>query len=35
VDPATGQPALTVQEIRRAERLDNSSPTDLAEGVLR
>jgi HK97 family phage portal protein len=35
VDPTTQQPALTVAEIRRAERLDNSSPPDLAEGVLR
>jgi HK97 family phage portal protein len=35
VDPTTQQPALSVAEIRRAERLDNSSPADLAEGVLR
>jgi hypothetical protein len=35
VDPATGQPALSVQEIRAAERLDNTAPRDLAEGVLR
>jgi HK97 family phage portal protein len=35
VDPTTQQPALSVAEIRRAERLDNSSPPDLAEGVLR
>jgi len=35
VDPKTGQPALTVQEIRDAERLDNSTPSDVASGVLR
>jgi HK97 family phage portal protein len=35
VDPATGQQALTVEEIRRAERLDNTTPVDVAEGVLR
>lgn len=35
VDPATGQAALTVQEIRAAERLDNSAPSDIASGVLR
>ena len=34
VDPVTGQQALTVQEIRDAERLDDSSPT-VAQGVLR
>src|SRR3954467_14976014 len=27
VDPITGQPALSVDEIRQAERLDDSSPT--------
>jgi hypothetical protein len=32
---ARGNPALTVDEIREAERLDNTAPTDLAEGVLR
>jgi Phage portal protein len=35
VDPATGRQALTVDEIRAAERLDNSTPTDVAQGVLR
>jgi HK97 family phage portal protein len=35
VDPVTGQPAMTVDEIRAAERLDNSTPTDLAAGVLK
>jgi HK97 family phage portal protein len=35
VDPVTGQQALTVQEIRTTLRLDNSTPTDLAAGVLR
>jgi HK97 family phage portal protein len=35
VDPATGQPALTVQEIRATERLDNTTPSDVASGVLR
>ena len=30
-----GNPALTVAEIRAAERLDNTAPTDLAKGVLR
>jgi HK97 family phage portal protein len=35
VDPKTGQPALSVQEIRDAERLDNSTPSDVASGVLR
>jgi HK97 family phage portal protein len=35
IDPTTGQPALTVQEIRDAERLDNSTPSDVASGVLR
>jgi HK97 family phage portal protein len=35
VDAATGQPVLTVQEIRRAERIDNTAPQDLAAGVLR
>jgi len=34
VDPASGQQAMTVQEIRDAERLDDSQP-DLASGVLR
>jgi HK97 family phage portal protein len=32
---ARGNPALTVDEIREAERLDNTAPPDLAEGVLR
>ncbi len=35
VDPVTGQQALTVGEIRAAERLDNTTPTNVAEGVLR
>jgi HK97 family phage portal protein len=35
VDPVTGQQALTVDEIRAAERLDDSSPPDVAAGVLR
>jgi hypothetical protein len=35
VDPATGKPALAVDEIRRAERIDNTAPSDLAAGVLR
>jgi phage portal protein BeeE len=35
VDPASGRQAMTVQEIRDAERLDDSTPTDLAAGVLR
>ena len=30
-----GNPALTVAEIREAERLDNSTPPDMAQGVLR
>jgi HK97 family phage portal protein len=30
-----GNPALTVDEIREAERLDNTAPRDLALGVLR
>ncbi len=35
VDPATGQQAMTVQEIRDAERLGNSTPPDVDEGVLK
>jgi HK97 family phage portal protein len=35
VDPVTGQPVLSVREIRVAERLDNTTPTDVAEGVLK
>jgi HK97 family phage portal protein len=35
VDPATGRSALSVAEIRDAERLNETSPTDLAAGVLR
>jgi hypothetical protein len=36
VDPVTGQRALTVDEIRDAERLDNSRPNDdLSSGVLK
>jgi HK97 family phage portal protein len=34
LDPATGQPAKTVAEIRAQERLDNPTP-QLAEGVLK
>jgi hypothetical protein len=30
-----GNPALTVEEIRAAERLDNTEPSDIASGVLR
>jgi HK97 family phage portal protein len=35
VDPVTGQQALTVAEIRAAERLGNSTPDDVSQGVLR
>jgi HK97 family phage portal protein len=35
VDPRTGQPALSVDEIRESERLDNTTPSDVASGVLR
>jgi HK97 family phage portal protein len=35
VDPTTGQAALTVQEIREAERFNNTAPQNIAEGVLR
>jgi HK97 family phage portal protein len=35
VDPVTGQPVLSVAEIRASERFDNSTPTDLASGVLK
>jgi len=35
VDPVTGEPAMTVAEIRAAMRLDNSTPADLSAGVLR
>lgn len=35
VDPATGQSVLSVAEIRAAERLDNTAPQGVAEGVLR
>jgi hypothetical protein len=35
VDPVTGQQAMTVAEIRAAERLDNSTPADVSQGVLR
>jgi HK97 family phage portal protein len=35
VDPATGQPALTVEEIREQERLDADTSTDLASEVPR
>ena len=35
IQDENGNPALTVQEIRQKERLDNSTPSDLASGVLR
>jgi len=35
LDPETGRPAITVDEIRAAERLNNTQPQNLAEGVLR
>jgi phage portal protein BeeE len=35
VDPATGRQALTVDEIRASERLDNTTPSDVSSGVLR
>lgn len=35
IDPATGQRALTIDEIRAVERLDNSEPSDVSSGVLR
>ena len=35
VDPVTGRPAMSVDEIREAERLTNSTPTELADGVLK
>jgi HK97 family phage portal protein len=35
IDPVTGQPVMSVQEIRGAERLDNSVPEDLSAGVLK
>jgi HK97 family phage portal protein len=35
LDPATGQRAMTIDEIRAAERLDDVTPTNVAEGVLR
>ena len=35
VDPGTGQPVLSVDDIQAAERLDNSTPQDLASGVLK
>jgi hypothetical protein len=35
IDPATGQSALTVQEIRATLRLDDSTPSDVSAGVLR
>jgi HK97 family phage portal protein len=34
-DPSTGQSAITVAEIREAERLDNTQPDDIASGVLK
>jgi HK97 family phage portal protein len=34
-DPVTGQRAITVDEIRAAERLDNSTPADISSGVLK
>jgi len=35
VDPVTGQRALTIDEIRSEERLDNSTPADVSAGVLK
>jgi phage portal protein BeeE len=35
VDPTTGQPAITVDEIRAALRITNSTPTDVSAGVFR
>jgi HK97 family phage portal protein len=35
VDPVTGQPVMTVPEIRAAERLDDTVPSNVAQGVLR
>ena len=35
IDPATGQSALTVAEIRATLRLDDSTPSDVSAGVLR
>jgi hypothetical protein len=35
VDPTTGRQALTVDEIRASERLDNTTPSDVSSGVLR
>lgn len=35
VDPVTGQPVMSVAEIRAAERLDNSVPEDLSQGVMK
>ena len=35
IDPVTGRPAISVDEIRAAERLDNSTPQDVSAGVLR
>ena len=35
VDPVTGQQAITVAEIRAAERLDNATPADVQQGVLK
>jgi len=34
VDPVTGRPAMTVDEIRATERFDNSTPQDISSGVL-
>jgi HK97 family phage portal protein len=35
IDPLTGERAMSIDEIRAAERLDNSTPADVAQGVLR
>jgi phage portal protein BeeE len=35
VDPVTGRQVMSVDEIRAAERLDNSVPEDLSAGVLK
>jgi len=34
-DPVTGQRAISIDEIRAAERLNNSTPADISQGVLK
>jgi phage portal protein BeeE len=34
-DPITGERAISVDEIRAAERLNNATPADVAQGVLK